>query len=212
MAERVVARRPVGRYHPATVESFAVSPGASLVILDGDTAAVGAVSIVPGFTPAPGDRVMVSLHPPSQALIVGSIGAVGRPYRAEVWRSAAYNIGTGGVFFEYDTEIVDPANAYAGSTYTCPVKGLYRVSWGVLLNLPVGGTRVLSDLYRNGVSVRRIWDVHQVNNSPLEMPATTEVSCAAGDRLQVFVHPPTAAITINPAGAAFNYATFDLAS
>lgn len=104
------------------------------------------------------------------------------PYRAEMYRNAAYTqAATGATVFPYDTVVYDPngnCTTGASAAYTVPVAGVYDVS---AVAQATANTITSMRLNRNASQVRQVGN----GTAAISVNMNTTYLCAAGDTLQI---------------------------
>jgi len=109
-----------------------------------------------------------------------------------VRRNAAYtSVAAAVTNIPFDTVEEDPGAGFTtgvNAAYTCPITGHYLCNGRLSVG---GGTRVFTELRKNGAIYSRGMDVVG-SGQPSGSTVSTVVNCAAGDTLQVFYYTAAA--------------------
>lgn len=128
------------------------------------------------------------------------------PYKFSVWRAAAQTINTGGfTTIGYDTELYDTNSNFAASTYTAPVAGFYLFIVGLSWQATASLTRMITDIYKNGVEISRSSDVVVTSSVAGSAVSVVFLQLAASDAITVRGQPVGANTALDVSSSAFNY-------
>lgn len=136
------------------------------------------------------------------------------PYRAKMWRSAAYTFTAGSQIIPYDTVEYDLTGAIttgASASYTCPVSGLYSVKSSIGLTPTASGIQYGLTLNKNGSGYEAL--AYQVPGSTTSMVDTgsVEVPANQGDVLTLLENSSSGTFPALVAGI-YTFAQFALIS
>jgi hypothetical protein len=201
------------RVIPASVVGAGVSdPMATPVVLDGDVAAVQAVSMAGSFET--GQRVWCVQVPPAGLYVIGIIGErVASPLAGgtvKVQRIGNQNINndtnTVGTF---TAELWDSHGYWNGSgTFTVPegMDGIYQVNANCCFAFNANGSRAINIL-QNGNRMSSVYvDTHSTTTWREECAA--QLDLVAGDTVEAQVYHNSGAATLAFTGSTTNLSTF----
>jgi len=122
-----------------------------------------------------------------------STGKVTNPYKFSVYRNTAWNTANNvPAAVPFDTKLYDTGSNVDVVTnkgrFTAPVTGFYKFSTSVLIS--GAATRVVYDVYKNGVAFKRLCDTGTVGGNAYQNGDAFTMQLTAGNYVEIYEYTP----------------------